>query len=351
MGALCSMDNESQKEAQRQIDCYWELQRKQLQSQLETLPLSDALHYLYVFHRINGFLEEDLSKVRIFSCIDPDHSSRRFIAQFNPRRGQRVGVGRAGDCVLDVQHLRQQQRGLQFYYHFALNGRQYNALVNPFLFAPFQTTIASDEHEPQGWHEQEGGREAQSQKTRRIVADLFALAHQLPGWIAVYNGKDAGATIDHLHFHVFELPPGHGPFPVQMAAEQVRATPEAEVRLRFGGDHTFPIRAFRFGGSGEQVVQEASLLLERYANLEPQAATANLMAVHEGLQTCMYVVPRNRFLESAVGFASRVGSLEVFGEFICSSEEELHALQEGRINFRRLWNILKAINPPAILDL
>lgn len=349
MGALWYMDNESRREIQSQIDHHWELQEEQLQSQLEPLPLSDALRYLAGFHRENGFLEEDLSKARIFSCIDPDHSSRRFIAQFNPRRGQRVGVGRTGGCVLDVQHLRRQQRGLQFYYRFALNDRLYDALVNPFLFAPSQTTIASEVHEPQGWYE--GGREAQSQKIRRIVDDLFALAHQLPGWVGVYNGKDAGATIDHLHFHVFELPPGHGPFPLQLAAEQVRTTPEAEVRLRFGGDSTYPVTAFRFGGSGEHVVQEASALLERYTNRDPQAATANLMAVREGAQTCMYVVPRNRFLESAAGFASRVGSLEVFGEFICSSEEELHALQKGRISFRRLWNILKAINPPTIRDL
>lgn len=344
MGNLGSSTGEFQQEIQTQIDRNWEHQQRQLQTRLDVLPLADAFHYLTAFHRENRFLEDDLSQVRYFSCGTHDNPWH-FLAQVNPRRASRVAIGRTGLCALDVQNLRQQQRGLQHFYPFTLNGRTYNALTNPYPFAPSQISIASNEHESQGWQDHEPAE--QREKIERMIEDLFTLAQRLLGWIVAYNGLGAGATIDHLHFHAFELPPGHGPFPMQTVAEQVQATSGPASQLRFGGDHSYPISAFRLSGSKENVVSEAFSLLEQLTNLNP-ASTVNLIATTEGGEVCLYVVPRNRLLESAAGFASRVGSMEVFGEFIYSTEEELQALQQGRINFRRLWNILKAISPPAV---
>ena len=349
MHTMQFVDDESwQEEIGRQNDLAWELRQHQLQDRLEPLSLAAVLRYLTALHLDIGFIEDDLSEVRYFPCADTT-GSWPFIVQFAPRRAQRRAVGRTGRCAFDTQDFRRQQRGLQYFYHLTLNGRRYKALTNPYPFAPFHTSIASDKHEPQGWHERDPA--AQRSKLHRIVADLFALAQHLPGWVALYNGIDAGATIDHLHFHVFELPPGHGQFPIQTAAAQGHTGPEAGSQLRFGGDRHYPLTAFRFGGAREAVVGEAAALLERWTTRDPHAATANLMAVTENAQSCLYVVPRNRFFQFAAGFPYRVGSMEVVGQFIYSQEEELHDLQEGRINFRRLWHILKAVHLPAAQEL
>jgi diadenosine tetraphosphate (Ap4A) HIT family hydrolase len=339
------VDDESwQEEICQHNDLAWELRQQQIQQRLEPLALTDALRYLAALHLDLGFLEDDLSEVRYFPCTD--HTGAwPFIAQFAPRRAQRLPVGRTGRCAFDTQDFRRQQRGLQYFYRLTLHGRPYKALTNPYPFAPFHTSIASEEHEPQGWHARDPA--VQRRKIHQIVADLLALAQHLPGWVALYNGIDAGATIDHLHFHVFALPPGHGQFPIQMVAAQRDTGSEAAPRLRFGGDRHYPLTAFRFGGAREAIVGEAAALLERWTTHDPHAATANLMAVTEGTQCCLYLVPRNRFRQFAAGFPYRVGSMEVVGQFIYSQTDELHALQEGRINFRRLWNILKAVHLPA----
>lgn len=337
------MDGVIWQEIRKENDLAWESRQCRLQNRLDPLPLPDGLRYLTAFHLENGFIEDSLLEVRNFPCAAPGGAGR-FLVQFNPRRAARAAVSRAGCCVFDTHDFRLQQRGLQFFLALTLNGRRYNALTNPYPFAPCHTSIASAEHEPQGWCE--GDPALQRAKIHRIVEDLCELAERLPGWVVVYNG--AGATIDHLHFHVFEHAPGHNQLPMQVAAGRARMGPEAGLQLRFGGDRTYPITVYRFGGCKRAIIDGVSALLEEWTTLDRHAATANLIAVTEGCESALYAVPRNRFLEYAVGFAYRIGSMEIAGVFICSKEEELQDLQRGRINFGRLWTILQSIYPPAV---
>lgn len=69
----------------------------------------------------------------------------------------------------------------------ALSWRSYEVLVNPFPIFPHHLTIASTTHQPQSLSPR--------------VADLFALASQLPDYTVFFNGAKCGASApDHAHF-------------------------------------------------------------------------------------------------------------------------------------------------------
>jgi len=337
--------NDAIREEIRQAqDVPWQLEQRQLQNWLDPKPLPDALRYLTAYHLEKGFLEDDSTDVRYFPCADRD-GSRRVIAFFIPRRAKRVAVGRTGSCVFDINDLRRNQRGLQHPYRLKLNGRPYIALTNPNSYAPSHTSIASEDHEPQGWQEHDPA--VRRAKIQRTVEDLHELSQRLPDWVAGYNAQGAGPTINHHHMHTFEFPAGLGQLPLQTAAREARTTSEAALRLRFGGDGSYPLTVYRVGGSRKAVIDEVTSLLVEWSNLDPHASTANLIAVTEESQVCLYVVLRNRFLEFSVGFPYRLGLMESAGIFIYSQEAELQELQQGRVSFERLWNILQAIHPPT----
>jgi hypothetical protein len=326
-------------------DLAWASQQAELQDKLNTMSLSDALEYLTLVHLENGFIEDDGSQTRYFPCIDEadETGKRRLWAHVWPLRSKRVAVGRKGRCALDVDDLRRQQRGLQFFHRATLNRRGYNAFSNPTPFALFQATIASEDHEPQSWFDPYSRNRLL--KLQQIVEDFVALAEHLKGWIILYNGMGAGATIDHLHFHALKLPVGHGPLPIQVIRVQVQAgRPDAK---RFGGNSDYPLSVFRFSGSPETVVSEATNLLSRWTEFDPNGSTMNLIAVEEDGQTSLYCVPRNRFLEFPPGFPYRAGSMEAAGIFVYSKEEEVAELQQGKIDYKHLWQILKAVHPPG----
>ncbi len=323
-------------------DLSWQSRQRDIARTLQSLPLPDALSYLFALHLEGGFIEDDLSQLRYFRYDDPSGEGH-FIVQFNPRRALRVGTGKRAACALDVIDLRRQQRGMQHFHVLTLNGRNYNALPNPYPFAPFHTTIASSLHQPQSW--QTPDLVSTGARIQQIVEDIIALAEALSGWVILYNGWGAGATIDHLHFHVLQLPPGHGKFPIQAAGE--KALGSGPGLFRFGRDSLYPITVFRATGAAHSLVPATVSLLLKWLALEPQASTANIIALAEATQISLYIVPRNKLFEFAPGFPYRPGSMEASGVFIYSLEQELVDVQAGRIGYRHLWNILKAIDPPS----
>ena len=272
-------------QVRRDHDGAWENQQKALQSKLDAMPLASALQYLTLVHLENEFIEDDGSHTRYFPCVDEreEAAPKRFWAHVWPLRAKRVAVGRKGRCALDRDDLRRQQRGLQFFCNATLNGRRYSAFSNPTPFALYHTTIASEIHEPQSWFLQ--NQADRKSKICKIVEDVVALAADLRGWVTLYNGLGAGASIDHLHFHVFKLPAGHGPLPVQEAGIQAA---HGESQVSFGGDRNYPLSVFRFSGSTSTVAQAASSLLAQWADVDPEAATVNLIGVTEGNQTSLY---------------------------------------------------------------
>lgn len=105
--------------------------------------------------------------------------------QFNPARivssGAKVDARSLAErpCFLCGKNRPAEQRGIDW--------RGYTVLVNPFPIFPRHLTIPAVGHTPQ--------------RIQGRVADMLALAAELPGYTVFYNGPRCGASApDHMHF-------------------------------------------------------------------------------------------------------------------------------------------------------
>ncbi|MBP6889057.1 MAG: DUF4922 domain-containing protein [Candidatus Moranbacteria bacterium] len=351
----------------RWTDSIYLRNRAELQAILNKHPLSDALRLLHAQQMDSGFIIDDLTAVRYFQCHGGDDAF--FIGQYNPNRRLRFkgngrvtppeGVAtkttRSTKCFICHENVGWQSRGVQFYFLFDVNGNSYAALCNPFPFMPTHMTIASTEHAPQSWH---GKPEEELGKMTRIVTDLYDLAVKLPEWICFYNGVGAGASIEeHLHFQAFMSPAGHGLFPIQHAARRIEqkanesiGTPADDISpsvLVVDTQH-YPLTTFRITGNRENTIRATIGRMREWSNTVGNAASANLIAIHEKSQVTFYLVPRNYRYSRSAGLQGIVGGMEVMGEFILSTPEEDAAINSGEITFQRMWSILKGVNPPNV---
>jgi diadenosine tetraphosphate (Ap4A) HIT family hydrolase len=349
-------------------DRAYEMQQAILQEELAALAaqngLAAALRALYEQQVDIGFIQDDLSQVSYFRYRAGDSGEERFfIVQYNPRRAERhKGAGRKtpppgsqvqgiGDitCFLCRDNIRWQHRGIQVCYHFEVNGRPYNALCNPFPFMRVHLTIAAQEHISQTFHSR-GQRDETQRKIRRIVEDLYGVASQLPTFVGFYNGAGAGASIErHLHYHFFEIPDGHGAFPIQHTARlserngHQATTPAPGVsKLKLTG---YPLTAFRLRGPQAGVIDAAVQLAAAWDELSGEAASANMIMLWEEDAISLYFVPRNKFYTRSPGLAGTVAGLESMGEFIFCTESEYQAVNDQRVDYAYLWRILEAVRP------
>ncbi len=349
-------------------DRMYALQQTVLQAELDQLAaeqgLAAALRALYDQQVDIGFIQDDLSQVSYFRYRAPgNHGQHFFIVQFNPRRAERFkGAGRTAlprgaavqgmadaSCYLCIDNIRWQHRGVQGYYQYRVNDRVYNALCNPFPFTRTHLTMAAGEHLPQTFHVT-GSVEPTQARIRRIVEDLHGITEQLPSFVGFYNGAGAGASIEkHLHFHFFEIPDGHGSFPIQTAARLARQS-------LFGQVHTsrpaqvvqipdYPLTAYQARGSKADVVDAVVDLAVDWDRRAGEAASANIVALWEEGAVSLYFVPRNRFYTRSPGLAGMVAGLETLGEFIFSTADEQRAINEQRVTYDYLWRILEAVKP------
>lgn len=349
-------------------DRIYALQQAILQETLDQLAsqqgLAAALRALYDQQVDIGFIQDDLSQVGYFRYRAPGANSQHFfIVQFNPRRAERFkGAGRTvlprgaavqgvadASCYLCTDNIRWQHRGVQGYYQFRVNDRIYNALCNPFPFTRSHLTMAAGEHLPQTFHVTSDAEQTHA-RIRRIVEDLVAIVEQLPTFVGFYNGAGAGASIEkHLHFHFFEIPDGHGSFPIQTAARlasrslfgQVDSDQPAQVMKV---PH-YPLTAYRVRGPKADAVEAVIDLALDWDQSAGEAASANIVALWEEGAVSLYFVPRNRFYTRSPGLAGMVAGLEVLGEFILSTPDEQRAIAEQRVNYDYLWRILEAVRP------
>lgn len=349
-------------------DRMYGLQQAILQGQLDQLAaergLAAALRALYDQQVDIGFIQDDLSQVSYFRYRAPgDNGQHFFIVQFNPRRAERFkGAGRTvlprgaqvqgvadASCYLCIDNIRWQHRGVQGYYQYRVNDRVYNALCNPFPFTRTHLTMAAGEHLPQSFHVT--GDPAQTHaRIRRIVEDLYGIAEQLPTFVGFYNGAGAGASIEkHLHYHFFEIPDGHGSFPIQTAARLA-------TRTLFGHVHSgrpaqvvqipeYPLTAYQVRGPRAEAIEAVVDLAVDWDRRAGEAASANIIALWEEGAMSLYFVPRNRFYTRSPGLAGMVAGLETLGEFIFSTADEQRAINEQRVNYDYLWRILEAVRP------
>jgi len=349
-------------------DRIYGLQQAILQGTLDHLAagagLAAALRALYDQQVDIGFIQDDLSQVSYFRYRAPgNHGQHFFIVQFNPRRAERFkGAGRTvvprgaqvrgvadASCYLCTDNIRWQHRGVQGYYQYCVNGRLYNALCNPFPFTRTHLTMAAGEHLPQSFHVTNSPDETHA-RIRRIVEDLYGIAEQLPSFVGFYNGAGAGASIEkHLHFHFFEIPDGHGSFPIQTAARLARQSLFAQAQ----GSHPaqvvaipdYPLMAYQVRGPKAEAVQAVVDLAVDWDRRAGEAASANIVALWEEGAVSLYFVPRNRFYTRSPGLAGMVAGLETLGEFIFSTDDEQRAINEQRVNYDYLWRILEAVRP------
>jgi diadenosine tetraphosphate (Ap4A) HIT family hydrolase len=349
----------------KENDRAYELRRTILQQKLSTLKLTEALRMLHHQQIDAGFVKDDLSQVKYFQCYDYEKVAF-FIGQYNPRRRERrKGAGRdvapRGSatkrcvdltCFLCADNVRWQQSGVQLYYQFSVNNRSYNALCNPFPFGPVHTTVATVAHDPQSWRETTTSDK--KSKVTQIIQDLCEIAIQLPEFVGFYNGVGAGATIEkHFHYHFFEVPPGQQAFPLQQAANRT----ESEMRSRLSGrtdfhrlkvkDTFYPLTAFRLVGDREQIASNTVDLVLKWDALAGEYASANLIALTEGGNTVIYVIPRNRFYARSPGMGGIVGGLEALGEFVFCTESEDQAINQQNVDYSYMWRILESVNPPS----
>jgi len=252
-------------------------------------------------------------------------------------------------CYLCIDNIRWQHRGVQGYYQYSVNGRVYNALCNPFPFTRTHLTMAAGEHVRQSFHIT-GNPEQTDARIRRIVEYLYGVTEQLPSFVGFYNGAGAGASIEkHLHFHFFEIPDGHGSFPIQTAARLA-------TRTLFGHASTgdpaqvvqipdYPLTAYQVRGSKAEAIDAVVDLAIDWDRRAGEAASANIIALWEEGAVSLYFVPRNRFYTRSPGLAGMVAGLETLGEFIFSTPDEQRAINEQRVTYDYLWRILEAVRP------
>lgn len=340
--------------------------RAELQTMLNQHTLSDALVCLHDQQMDNGLIIDDLSAVRYFQCHDPE-SDNFFIGQYNPKRLLRFqGIGRkvappgvatkamhSPSCFICIDNVGWQSKGIQFYYLFEVNGNPYAALCNPFPFMPRHMTLASVEHRPQSWHSDTD----MEHNIRRIVEDIHDISSKLPGWICFYNSVGAGASIEeHFHFQAFQVPDGHGLFPIQDAARKVEQRASEAISflssdepsvLIVDSEH-YALTVFRITGTRDSMIHASIGRLREWSRTVGTAASANLIAMHEHGRIVLYLVPRNYNYSRSIGLAGTVGGLEAMGEILFCTENENQAINTGIINYGYMRDILKGVNPPNV---
>jgi uncharacterized protein YdhG (YjbR/CyaY superfamily) len=209
--------------------------------------------------------------------------------------------------------------------------------------------MAAGEHLPQSFHVT-GSAEQTQARIRRIVEDLYGITEQLPSFVGFYNGAGAGASIEkHLHFHFFEIPDGHGSFPIQTAARLAHQSLFGQVQgsrpAQIVQIPDYPLTAYQVRGSKADVVDAAVDLAVDWDRRAGEAASANIIALWEEGAVLLYFVPRNKFYTRSPGLAGMVAGLETLGEFIFSTPDEQRAINEQRVTYDYLWRILEAVKP------
>ncbi|MBL8176430.1 MAG: hypothetical protein JNK48_17275, partial [Bryobacterales bacterium] len=302
-----------------------------LQSLAASLPLPQALHLVYDWHCLYGFAPEALQSVP--HPLPGPQPGLLLRAEFHPQRRLRhLGAGRKhpppgfqsahNGCFLHPYNVTWQQFGRQFPFALPLASRDYNFLLQPFPFAPLHFTVATAEFFPQDWRLNPAG-------LRHLLrAMLFASLALDDGFAILYNGKDAGNSIDWMHFHALRC----GQLPVQIA-------------FRLASPWPLPYR--RAAGTEEEMVEAILDAATQWQHSAGPAATECIAIVRDHGRPACYYFPRHRARECAAPhrFAGRVGAYECCGVFIFEQDSEGLALRNGEIGFANVWQILADVSP------
>ena len=230
------------------------------------------------------------------------------------------------------------------------SGRALTAFVQPFPLATTHCTIAAaNSAEQQDWFGSAG-----QDRIGSVIDDTADLAQRLgPGWLTIFNGVGGGgATQRRFHLQVFERPDGHGPYPLELASSDL---PDSALPLVAG----WPIFTLHFRGPGPQVTADALRWLRAWMVPAGQVManrSANVMAtVHPGRddaasELLAWVVPRHSTPARAAHFCGRLASLEMLGEIVLSTEDELRRLEARAISYAMVAEALASVEPLEVRE-
>ena len=318
--------------------------------------LSLALEGLELQQRNAGFIKDDLKEVRRLSFESEDSADLSFRAQLNPRRADRHGgagissppVGQRNindGCFLCRENIRWQQDQCQIGFEILTENDSYNVLMNPFPLLPNHVVVASHKHVPQAFRlpDEQGDRVT----IDHIVKDLCEIAKRLPDHIGFYNGVDAGASIPgHLHYQFFRRAPDDPIFPLEL-----------RHFAEFGGAggpeliQDYPIDVLRWSGEISAVVLQFGEWITNWLRdneFRKELMTCNLICSSAGRaeEVVFYFVPRLRDRQFWRGDGGIVGGLEILGELVLATKEELRLIDSGNIDYNYIFESLSMVNAP-----
>lgn len=231
--------------------------------------------------------------------------------QFNPARivssGAKVDARSLAErpCFLCEKNRPAEQRGIDW--------RGYTVLVNPFPIFPRHLTIPAVVHTPQ--------------RIQGRVADMLALAAELPGYTVFYNGPRCGASApDHMHFQA-----GNSDFlPIWQAldAAPLRTVADDGAGTRLSVCTDLPVNVFVVDVATPEAGERMFDRLYRVLPEGEEEPMMNLLAAGSRL----VVVPRKRHRPSFYGTEGEgcmllsPASVDMGGAFITPRREDFDRL-------------------------
>lgn len=231
--------------------------------------------------------------------------------QFNPARivssGAKVDARSLAErpCFLCGKNRPAEQRGIDW--------RGYTVLVNPFPIFPRHLTIPAVVHTPQ--------------RIQGRVADMLALAAELPGYTVFYNGPRCGASApDHMHFQA-----GNSDFlPIWQAldAAPLRTVADDGAGTRLSVCTALPVNVFVVDAATPEAGERMFDRLYRVLPEGEEEPMMNLLAAGSRL----VVVPRKRHRPSFYGTEGEgcmllsPASVDMGGAFITPRREDFDRL-------------------------
>ena len=244
-----------------------------------------------------------------------------FRVQYNPARirstAARVDKQSIGQrpCFLCAANRPAEQAAVSFL-------RRYDILVNPYPIFPRHLTIADRSHSPQ--------------RLAPRMADMLALARELPEFTVFYNGPACGASApDHAHFQAGS----RGVMPIEREWQPRRGKPIriGSSRLYLIDDsprHSLVVVGTRAEELSDIVARLLDLLHKDEGEAEPKV---NVLALYEEGLYIVIVLPRRRhrpscyFAEGREHLLVSPASVDLGGLIIVPTEEDFLKIDARRI--------------------
>lgn len=302
-----------------------------------------------------GFIRDDLYAVQYFNFPHPADPSRFLSVQYNPTRmnrlKMRVGTVPPGrgdavndDCFLCMDNIEWQHCGMEMGYAVEVNGTPFTILMNAYPLMPVHLVVATGEHIPQCWDLGDAG--IRQFPIEDIISNLVTLARRLPGYIGFYNGDGAGTSVPaHFHYQFFRRRHDAERFPLELAPVRQVADLLSEVC-------DYPVDAMRWNGNNHvEIIARASAwindwLMSHTVDRPTRSANIYVMTDDSGDYLRLYFVPRDKELCYSPRMTGMIGSLEILGELVLTTETEKHDLDRGIIDYRSIARVLGDIRVP-----